>query len=189
MFAWCRATEHPRARGENYDFEYRHSDSDGTSPRTRGKRLSGKSPQPRAGNIPAHAGKTGGGGHGARRKQEHPRARGENVGWDHYEMEEYGTSPRTRGKRYGCGRWKNLLGNIPAHAGKTLRTTVRPVWWREHPRARGENSMATIYVDKQVGTSPRTRGKPTRFTPKSCCMREHPRARGENGCMPTRKPG
>ena len=64
-----------------------------------------------------------------------------------------------RGKRIAANPPLDLLGNIPAYAGKThvLFTTMDGLW--EHPRVCGENK---VEVDPQVsapGTSPRMRGK------------------------------
>ena len=51
-------------------------------------------------NIPAHAGKTVLPRSRATRVTEHPRARGENAQYIHGKQADYGTSPRTRGKRW-----------------------------------------------------------------------------------------
>ena len=92
-------TEHPRARGENGLFLFGEEKLVGTSPRTRGKPIrSLPSPQPRR-NIPAHAGKTSGGRTCTSAITEHPRARGENFGVECLGWGDWGTSPRTRGKR------------------------------------------------------------------------------------------
>ena len=120
--AWghCRPLpEHPRARGENLYIASRIQSSPGTSPRTRGKLQRIQEGGPAAGNIPAHAGKT----HATQQKcwfsTEHPRARGENVTEKQRNSEMRGTSPRTRGKRFGGVGGGGGVRNIPAHAGKT----------------------------------------------------------------------
>ena len=91
-------------------------------------------------------------------------------------------------------------GNIPAHAGKTLRVSAQ--YWAqvEHPRARGENGTRRSLLLGFYGTSPRTRGKREREREVIDAERnipahagktvyigtaydstsEHPRARGEN---------
>ena len=91
------------------------------------------------GNIPAHAGKTGGEIRGLACDREHPRARGEN---------------RQPSQRRPFG------GDIPAHAGKTGGNDIDRRFWEEHPRARGENLNADGTDTISQGTSPRTRGKP-----------------------------
>ena len=111
--------EHPRARGENVAFPFRHRGFQGTSPRTRGKHSrqlwwkhhpgnipahAGKTtavvccPPPRTGNIPAHAGKTHTCYVPTGSASEHPRARGENARARPGRVQRVGTSPRTRGK-------------------------------------------------------------------------------------------
>ena len=102
-FSWSKGSErpeHPRARGENKFCELGAKLVDGTSPRTRGKPSTAHPTPALARNIPAHAGKTGEKGRLFSRRQEHPRARGENtyLGFPRYPGG--GTSPRTRGKRY-----------------------------------------------------------------------------------------
>ena len=72
--AWA----HPRSRGENPPNQERSWAGEGSSPLTRGKHLRGRGPQPGAGLIPAHAGKTGPFSGRGRRRGAHPRSRGEN---------------------------------------------------------------------------------------------------------------
>jgi len=172
----------------------------GTSPRTRGKPLL---PQPRlqhARNIPAHAGKTQGVGEPLKVNEEHPRARGENAMRAWGSAAPCGTSPRTRGKLVCDPFAGSGAGNIPAHAGKTMGSSISKSVRGEHPRARGENTRGSSRNFCSRGTSPRTRGK--RVRPRWCVPRlrnipahagktnqlptlqplqqEHPRARGEN---------
>ena len=132
--------EHPRARGENVAFPFRHRGFQGTSPRTRGKRPRwcaaphperGTSPRtrgkpavtwcglPKGRNIPAHAGKTPSKTTTPSVAQEHPRARGENAHLLRAYRIRIGTSPRTRGKPVAGPSIKVVFRNIPAHAGKT----------------------------------------------------------------------
>ena len=51
------------------------------------------------------------------------------------------------------------VGNIPAYAGKTLRSTAHLDRAGEHPRVCGENSRGRIRHHRGRGTSPRMRGK------------------------------
>ena len=177
----CSAhSEHPRARGENGGAHHLAFDESGTSPRTRGKLFPGRPSKRSKGNIPAHAGKTGGGLAAIPHGGEHPRARGENsCGLSHGNCV-HGTSPRTRGK-------------------PTPTVGVVPII-EEHPRARGENACGWANPKLIRGTSPRTRGKRYPGIPRGLPRRnipahagkttshdpafaknaEHPRARGEN---------
>ena len=119
-----------------------------------------------------------------------------------------GASPLTRGKRRARGPRRRRTGRIPAHAGKTLRTSWAgsPTW--AHPRSRGENRGLASAQAGARGASPLTRGKhvcggedraaggripahagktlaePTR----TMTLRAHPRSRGENRLIhwPTR---
>ena len=134
-------------------------------------------------NIPAHAGKTAYPKRSWGRKQEHPRACGENA--------------------MVLIILLHLLGNIPAHAGKTVLSSQRASNCQEHPRACGENHVIEWDSGCAVGTSPRMRGKLSSNSAVGARRRnipahagktirgqhglqqreEHPRACGEN-CLP-----
>ena len=134
------------------------------------------------------------------RSRAHPRSRGENsaaFGWINGSL---GSSPLTRGKHpftLSCC-WSCRL--IPAHAGKTARSSSVPSSRTAHPRSRGENIALASALASSVGSSPLTRGKPGRehhqpvqagLIPAhagktrwvvlvACWSRAHPRSRGEN---------
>ena len=138
--------------------------------------------------------------HGGSGDGEHPRARGENSSSSGLAMFFGGTSPRTRGKPLRVALKIHVLGDIPAHAGKTSRNTSAGQLSSEHPRARGENWNVGSITCMSPGTSPRTRGKQAcsagglgdqRNIPAHAgktkplvsgkvFYTEHPRARGEN---------
>ena len=86
-----------------------------------------------------------------------------------------GTSPRTRGKHAVPLIHLPQTRNIPAHAGKTSPSHFAIVGFREHPRARGENTPDNYGGSIIRGTSPRTRGKRPRW-----CAAPHP----ERGTSP-----
>ena len=158
--AFLRA--HPRSRGENHD----HHDLDqaraGSSPLTRGKRMSRARCAPDTGLIPAHAGKTHLPLPVDPHSRAHPRSRGENRYQYQGVTDMQGSSPLTRGKpvRASGSRWPS--GLIPAHAGKThLPLPVDP-HSRAHPRSRGENCLQGGARSGERGSSPLTRGKPHR---------------------------
>ena len=115
--AWTRA--HPRSRGENQNGEETTPPRKGSSPLTRGKRAGSRT---RANGWRAH-----------------PRSRGENDICLSMGTEGRGSSPLTRGKRRPCWARRPRPGLIPAHAGKTRRSTVSHSTPRAHPRSRGEN--------------------------------------------------
>ena len=111
---------HPRSRGENRTMTLRLERDGGSSPLTRGKRERRRDPIAGARLIPAHAGKTYRTKRSTSGAWAHPRSRGENAVFEDYEFLEAGSSPLTRGKRDPVSLQAQLLGLIPAHAGKTL---------------------------------------------------------------------
>ena len=172
----------------------------GSSPLTRGKRHLRCYYARFLRLIPAHAGKTlcGDGPNGPSRA--HPRSRGENAAEETAVDIHLGSSPLTRGKHNCPGCFDELLGLIPAHAGKTTaRQSPPPSSWA-HPRSRGENQPPPPTQASLWGSSPLTRGKPggglfpclvvrlipahAGKTPEQRAMVRHPgahpRSRGEN---------
>ena len=112
---------HPRACGENRERAADLTESEGSSPRMRGKRVCGLGKETARGLIPAHAGKTQSSTPLNRSQSAHPRACGENPWIADSALRSPGSSPRMRGKLiHACQRPADL-GLIPAHAGKTLR--------------------------------------------------------------------
>ena len=73
-----RLEEHPRVCGENYPRRAHRGGWFGTSPRMRGKPVSGRNFLCLSRNIPAYAGKTRHRPVGVHRSKEHPRVCGEN---------------------------------------------------------------------------------------------------------------
>ena len=130
---------HPRSRGENARPVSERSRAVGSSPLTRGKHGSGEKQLPASGLIPAHAGKTPGGSRTRVARRAHPRSRGENAEVLEDAGRPQGSSPLTRGKpKLYLGRGcRDRL--IPAHAGKTSRSTQPGSHSGAHPRSRGEN--------------------------------------------------
>ena len=96
-----------------------------------------------------------------------------------------------------------LIGLIPAHAGKTKQPRASLLSPRAHPRSRGENPTCSVRCPGSSGSSPLTRGKPPTPTPLSPLKRlipahagktfrrsndprasgAHPRSRGENAAF------
>ena len=130
----------------------------------------------------------------------HPRSRGENLNQSTTEPTASGSSPLTRGK-HGCGRgWRVRRRLIPAHAGKTFRSSFSVCRGAAHPRSRGENRVIGSPLAILHGSSPLTRGKlkrvgvtlaHDRLIPAhagktaswrwpSLPVKAHPRSRGEN---------
>ena len=198
---------HPRSRGENLIPTVMQLSSVGSSPLTRGKHLPAHGVPPHAGLIPAHAGKTGGGGVSPVERPAHPRSRGENLGVPCRLRAIAGSSPLTRGKPRAGPRRRRASGLIPAHAGKTARVTRLHRHQRAHPRSRGENGFARLEGGGVRGSSPLTRGKPPpsgryqavpRLIPAHAGKTArrahihdlgaaHPRSRGENASIADRR--
>ena len=130
---------HPRSRGENGGDVVGFGAVGGSSPLTRGKLVGRVDGHPDHGLIPAHAGKTFISLAPPLGAWAHPRSRGENVGCELDARYIPGSSPLTRGKQRRHVQALPVVGLIPAHAGKTSTSTVRPSASRAHPRSRGEN--------------------------------------------------
>ena len=154
-----RSWAHPRSRGENGSRRSARMRCKGSSPLTRGKRVSVCVVVHHPGLIPAHAGKTHRPPALRRHGTAHPRSRGENPVGGGATGNSSGSSPLTRGKPSRCVLHRLCRGLIPAHAGKTL--DERPSFGETaaHPRSRGENNMHTWSRQPRSGSSPLTRGK------------------------------
>ena len=112
-------TAHPRACGENHDPRGVVIAPSGSSPRVRGKRADRCAGQPRKRLIPARAGKTPGRRGAHPQPRAHPRACGENNDPLDSDCPAMGSSPRVRGKRSRTSSNVDMVGLIPARAGKT----------------------------------------------------------------------
>ena len=123
----CMPPAHPRSRGENPGAYVGFTTMKGSSPLTRGKHPDVRAGRRRSGLIPAHAGKTSPRSRWRGHTPAHPRSRGENRKRHHVTPAVSGSSPLTRGKRFGRRQVERAHGLIPAHAGKTASaTTLRP---------------------------------------------------------------
>ena len=117
----------------------------------------------------------------------HPRSRGENA--PHAVPVEFGhgSSPLTRGKLVEGARLFDVVGLIPAHAGKTSRATRHAVSLSAHPRSRGENAYVTGADNLCSWLIPAHAGKTISEHANSDPAQAHPRSRGEN-LMPLTNP-
>ena len=172
----------------------------GSSPLTRGKPHRGVPDRAGTGLIPAHAGKTIGARESPITRWAHPRSRGENAAGQARRQPGKGSSPLTRGKLLYPLFDLLVTGLIPAHAGKTTRSSL--IWnlLPAHPRSRGENWACFCPGFGTYGSSPLTRGKPAAMDShrperglipahagktwgwpiRKTRARAHPRSRGEN---------
>ena len=150
---------HPRSRGENGKADDNLRLAAGSSPLTRGKRGGALKVCDPHGLIPAHAGKTLFDVSTGKQRRAHPRSRGENTRRSALQSVAGGSSPLTRGKRRMGHANRRLAGLIPAHAGKTSRSSCRWCSTGAHPRSRGENRPGCPPRWTRQGSSPLTRGK------------------------------
>mgnify|MGYP001645726718 CR=1 FL=1 len=135
-----RPSAHPRACGENNRVLQATGQTEGSSPRVRGKPRRTERGSALVRLIPARAGKTARGeGHG-RRRWAHPRACGENLTPAGRYVIQGGSSPRVRGKQPPQGRPFRRSRLIPARAGKTAAWDPQRSSTWAHPRACGENA-------------------------------------------------
>ena len=132
----------------------------GSSPRGRGKRGEAGRDDPRAGLIPAWAGKTVLDNAEYFTAWAHPRVGGENISSRDSGMSSKGSSPRGRGKLDRAGNRLAIQRLIPAWAGKTGSVARSCGVRRAHPRVGGENCFAISKTGCVPGSSPRGRGKP-----------------------------
>ena len=90
--------------------------------------------------------------------RDHPRIRGEHLGWLSGSGGVVGSSPHTRGaRRLGLGR-RQTGRIIPAYAGSTRSGTSNSASTRDHPRIRGEHQRRQRRREAGAGSSPHTRG-------------------------------
>ena len=150
---------HPRAGGENLSPAEAPAISKGSSPRGRGKPLGGGVRARSHRLIPARAGKTPQSSRAAPLFAAHPRAGGENPGWDAPLGDYRGSSPRGRGKLPDFNCVDGIFGLIPARAGKTAVSSTSTRGVPAHPRAGGENGYLPLSGHQEHGSSPRGRGK------------------------------
>ena len=131
----------------------------GSSPLTRGKPAHSVLDTPAVGLIPAHAGKTARRRRTLRSRRAHPHSCGDNHREGCNLQRTPGSPPLTQGKLRSTRADAAASGLIPAHAGKTARSTV-PTWEAgAHPRSRGENSCHWLTFVSPTGSSPLMRGK------------------------------
>ena len=172
---------HPRSRGEHLPVLALLAGLTGSSPLTRGARASNASRISSRGLIPAHAGSTDTMVTLPYVEWAHPRSRGEHDMELADSLEEWGSSPLTRGALNRRTPPHHHVGLIPAHAGSTIGAVVVEASRAAHPRSRGEHGSGSVWRYCEPGSSPLTRGarSPSAFTP--CRRRLIPAHAGSTG--------
>ncbi len=155
-----RLAEDPRACGDDTARMARMRDSEGRSPRVRGRPRSTCTGRSSWRKIPARAGTTGERERGDCQGTEDPRACGDDTTRSPRPPAAEGRSPRVRGRRddrrnAGPGR-----GKIPACAGTTTMFGVAACSKKEDPRACGDDPNVGCANGWLPGRSPRVRGRP-----------------------------
>ena len=136
--------DHPRIRGEHDQTFFAGGALEGSSPHTRGALVVGVAEVTVVRIIPAYAGSTGVDGVGGHGVPDHPRIRGEHVGYTEHEPGSLGSSPHTRGARFQFDQALVDVGIIPAYAGSTLDPDRSGVGDWDHPRIRGEHTWKSL---------------------------------------------
>ena len=114
-------SDHPRACGANALTSQPFSYDSGSSPRMRGKPTCLTVGPSNRRIIPAHAGQTNKAVQVPQSASDHPRACGANESAIRQAGDQFGSSPRMRGKRSACRTSSPAVRIIPAHAGQTVR--------------------------------------------------------------------
>ena len=155
---------HPRVRGDHHPAALHDTTHLGSSPRSRGPRLSSSRETPAWWFIPAFAGTTRT-CHAVRgRGTVHPRVRGDHVANLKRAVATIGSSPRSRGPQCCSGLVHVALRFIPAFAGTTRRCAAARPRSSVHPRVRGDHTAMKHRASDEFGSSPRSRG-PLRVGP------------------------
>ncbi len=152
---------HPRVGGETGfnpgDALHHH----GPSPRGRGNRLQPRRCPASSRAIPAWAGKPRRRRRRWNRVAGHPRVGGETAGQARVPNPPAGPSPRGRGNPSVSTICSDIIGAIPAWAGKPMVARIQARSPGGHPRVGGETQAALECGLSAAGPSPRGRGNPT----------------------------
>ena len=171
---------HPRGRGEQQDQQFRHSDTGGSSPRSRGTAGTAISPGAVIRFIPAVAGNSSSRARSALPGTVHPRGRGEQQKPAFQLLPMHGSSPRSRGT---VRRQRAPVAGqrfIPAVAGNSASPTPLRAATAVHPRGRGEQRIWKSAAVAPAGSSPRSRGTALAFAWAYCNWRFIPAVAGNS---------
>ena len=192
--------DHPRTRGEHFEYCRTEKFIWGSSPHSRGTHAAIEQTIKHIRIIPALAGNTKNVIAQVHINWDHPRTRGEH----RTRLPEAdctpGSSPHSRGTRLFLEKLLEQTGIIPALAGNTRCFKSSNFASGDHPRTRGEHAVLRDSHQMILGSSPHSRGTLipshdvcgcSRIIPalagntqsvctKSAPSRDHPRTRGEH---------
>ena len=130
----------------------------GSSPLSRGIRAYFTTWGVPGGIIPALAGNTSSCSLNSSGAEDHPRSRGEYSSTMPADRADDGSSPLSRGIPAPASETGPRARIIPALAGNTARTAIRPSSSPDHPRSRGEYVEQKTERSASTGSSPLSRG-------------------------------
>ena len=156
-------SDHPRSRGEYVAWRLCITFRRGSSPLSRGIRMTGACGWIWLRIIPALAGNTYNAKVEEFSKRDHPRSRGEYDVWQTWGYGVRGSSPLSRGIPPVTVTPHPLAGIIPALAGNTVPLVPSHQRCQDHPRSRGEYGILSRIALVPQGSSPLSRGILTRI--------------------------
>ena len=189
LAALARVRDHPRIRGEHSTPPDGTVLDPGSSPHTRGARVTRKRADARPGIIPAYAGSTSQPASWPEPPPDHPRIRGEHAVFVGGLSVGVGSSPHTRGARGAVFGAEPVGGIIPAYAGSTATADRMSMETADHPRIRGEHFAPGTPTRPSSGSSPHTRGARLRTPPRPRPRRIIPAYAGSTDPAPGSRPG
>ena len=182
-FKLAQREDHPRACGEKADIQVKDTPPEGSPPRMRGKACSHAHAHHERRITPAHAGKRGALFAKEDKPLDHPRACGEKLQIQVYNVQLLGSPPRMRGKGLMGNRPDVASGITPAHAGKSIFYSFLLYMLWDHPRACGEKRQNRIVGYKGKGSPPRMRGKALHMAHFAILFRITPAHAGKSGSI------
>ena len=173
--------DHPRMRGEDYEFDATGICGKGSPPHARGRHRGDYRAYVSKGITPACAGKTQIATYPRPFARDHPRMRGEDCVVDKWLYRRFGSPPHARGRLAGKSGSAKSNRITPACAGKTAFSKwASTVFAGSPPHARGRLCRRPVSVSHSRIT-PACAGKTTLEIYVCHTSRDHPRMRGEDG--------
>ena len=152
------SADHPRSRGEYFPGRRIPAQERGSSPLSRGIPFASVLVALNDGIIPALAGNTQSLPRDCEQQPDHPRSRGEYSFVSMMKPASSGSSPLSRGIPGQEVHGPASHRIIPALAGNTVYRQLVDLYYRDHPRSRGEYHNRRSARPRSVGSSPLSRG-------------------------------